>query len=231
MADGRPNEGERRLPWWLGTGVRLPILLVCLLFAVLVLVRRDGGAEGRAGSPCWGRMPPLAEVGFDGLYMLRGALLGPMKPLGRPYTVGVPEPADAWLDNSPAKFRLARLPDGRWPAAWEMRVWRPDATVVGDVFLFADAAGARSFFTYAASGHCRRDSLVREAPLPRPARDVSWINPVDFRQEDAFVERGAQVFVFRVVRNRSEPDGYQERVGLGQVNALACELADAGCRR
>ena len=236
----RPPDGG--LPWWMGSRARLAVLLVCLGAALLGLtVSRTGllsaaeepSAEPRAGGCVRPAPPPLLTVDFQQLKALRAGLLAVMAPLalGR-YEWGIASLKDAWSDNSPQDLRSARLSGERWPGSYAMRAWASGDDVVSEVFLFADAAQARTFFQEASSTHCHRAAVARPASWPPGARNLIWVNPDGPTEEDVYLVRGPRVYRVSDVRPQRTPTApsTEEPAGISRVNALACGLPGAGCR-
>jgi hypothetical protein len=224
-------------PWWAGSRARLSALLTCLVLALLGLLHDRAGVFSSAGepSPSWRRciplVPPLATVDFPGLYSLRESLLGVMAPLNRVrYAAGTVSTEVAWSDNSPVRLRSSRLEGGLWPASYEMRTWAGGGEdIVVDVFQFATAGQARSFFEQAASARCRQAATEREASRPPRARNLVWVNPDGPTQEDAYVVRGPRVYRVGEVRSERQPAGVEQQAGVSRVDTLACALPGAAC--
>jgi hypothetical protein len=243
-SSGRPPDASAAVartaapsPWWAGSRARLSALLACLVLALLGLLHGRAGVFSAAGepSPSWRRcippVPPLATVDFPGLYSLRGSLLGVMSPLARVrYAAGIVSTEVAWSDNSPARLRSSRLEGGLWPASYEMRTWAGNGEdIVADVFQFASAGQAQSFFERAASTHCHRAATEREASRPPRARNLVWVNPDGPTQEDVYMLRGTRVYRVGEVRVERQPAGVEQQAGVSRVNTLACALPGAAC--
>jgi hypothetical protein len=239
-ASTAPEMSPTRVPWWMGPRVRLSALLVCLAATVVALLGTNtsafstgGGSSGGARPGCIpATVPALASVRLDGIKELRADLLRVMTPIGPRYEWGTVSPASAWSDNSPQKLPQSGLTTNRWPGSYEMRAWARDRDdVVADVFLFADAHQARRFFDRAASVQCHRDGKAQPASQPPQARNLIWVNPEGFTQEDVFVLQGPRVYRIAEVRPErpSVPPSVEQRAGLSAVDALACSLSGAGC--
>jgi hypothetical protein len=229
-----------QVPWWIGPRVRLSALLVCLAAAVVALLGTNtsafstgGGSSGGARAGCIpAAVPTLASVRLDGIKDLRASLLRVMRPIGSRYEWGTVAPASAWSDNTPQRLFQSGLTVSSWPGSYEMRVWARDRDdVVADVFLFANISQARRFFDQATSVQCHRDGKAQPASRPPDCRNLVWLNPDGFTQEDVFLLRGPRVYRIGEVRLKrpSVPPSIEQRAGLSAVDALACSLNGAGC--
>ena len=221
--------------------VRLALLLVLLALALLGMTSSRSGifsSTAQGSHPlrtCFGDLPALATAGLGEIVQLRAALLPVMAPLahGRYYQVGIAAPQDAFSDDSPLAVRSSRLPEGGWPASFEMRAWAlAGGDVAGDVFVFATEAQARAFFEKATSTRCRHAGTEMAVSTPYGARDLAWINPDDVAQLDVYLVRGARVYRIGEVPSWAGDSRFSE-VELerlaARVNAMACRLAQAGC--
>jgi hypothetical protein len=230
----------RPLPSWIGRA-RLAVLLVCLAAAVVGLLssRADvlssantSGSTGAGGSgsvPSWcgSVVPPrLPTIPSPELRELRASVLAVVAPFATPrYAYGPVEPEDVWRDNPASGLRSARLPGERWPASYEMLTWTPDRSDIGaDVFMFVSPAEAQRFFDQATDARCRDRGVLRAAPRPPQARNLTWTNPLGYSQEDVYLLRGSRVYRVADVSPR-------QQAGLARVDAFACRLPDAGCPR
>lgn len=248
-ADGAPGaEGTpATMPWWTSAGLRLSLLLACLAAAIVALLASgsdfssssSGTARG-TGHSCTPVPPPLAQASVGELRRLHASLLEMMEPLSRTrYAYGIAAPEAAWFDESPSNLKSSLLPDGNWPAGFEMRSWvvNPQHTpayedVGADVFMFAGAAQARSYFIQAISARCHRDGVEGSASRPPLAHTLTWVNPDDAAEEDVFLLRGPLVYRVAVVRPQGRtPSASQRQAGLARAGMLACALPDAGCPR
>jgi hypothetical protein len=253
MTDGRqpdastaPETTPTRVPWWIGPRVRLSALLVCLAATVVALLGTNtsafstaGGSSGGARPGCIpATVPALASVRLDGIKELRADLLRVMRPIGPRYEWGTVAPASVWSDDVPQRLFQSGLTTNRWPGSYEMRAWARDRDgarnrddVVADVFLFANTSRARRFFDEATSAQCHRDGKAQPASRPPGSRNLVWLNPDGFPQEDVFMLLGPRVYRIGEVRSAhpSVPPSVEQRAGLSAVDALACSLKDAGC--
>ena len=116
-----------------------------------------------------------------------------------------------------------------------MRVWAPNGDdVVADVFLFAGNHDAAAFFSRAASVRCHRAATARAAARPPRARNLIWTNPDGPTQQDLFLLRGPLVYRIAAVRSgrgHGHPPSVEREIAVSSIDALACELPDAGCIR
>jgi hypothetical protein len=239
------EDAPATMPWWTNARLRLSLLLACLAAAIAVLLAGGSGfsssSSGTAiGTPhsCVPVTPQLAQASVSELRDLHASLLAMMEPLSRTrYAYGIAAPQAAWLDESPSNLRSSVLADGNWPAAFEMRSWVVDPQlksayedVGADVFMFAGAPQARSFFIQASSARCHRAGVEGSASRPLLARTLTWVNPDKAAEEDIFLLRGPRVYRVAVVRPQGRtPSASQRRAGLARAAALACALPDAGC--
>jgi hypothetical protein len=223
------------------------LLLACLAAAILALLAGGSGfsssSSGTAagtGRSCAPATPPLAQASVSELRELHASLLAMMEPLSRTrYAYGIAAPEAAWFDESPSNLRSSLLADGNWPASFEMRSWVVDPQnssayedVGADVFMFADAAQARSYFIQASSARCHRDGVEGSGSRPPLAHTLAWLNPDDAAEEDVFLLRGPRVYRVAVVRPQGRTQSASQRqAGLARAGALACALPDAGCPR
>jgi len=226
--------------------IRLTMLLGCLgvLVFYLVAARTDvlgpgtgagqpvtGGAWS-AGCPARGA-PLVADVAVGQLAELRvdirSVILGRRRRL---YSWGTVKSENAWTDNYPQPGALS-LPEGaRAPGAYEMRWWSDRDDIVATVFVFIRTARARDFFERASSSRCRPSGAQTLASSPPNARDLLWLNPDRFFQEDVYLLRGNRVYEVSDVRPGSEvaPSSTERQAAFSIVNSLACALPGAGCR-
>jgi hypothetical protein len=240
-AEGTPAT----MPWWTSARLRLSLLLACLAAAIVALLAGGSGFSSSssgtaigAGRSCAPAPPPLAQASVGQLRDLHASLLAMMEPLSRTrYAYGIAEPQAAWFDESPSNLRSSLLADGDWPAGFEMRSWVVDPQLTSayedvgaDVFMFAGAAQARSYFTQASSARCHRDGVEGSSSRPPLAHTLAWVNPDDATEEDIFLLRGPRVYRVAVVRPQGRtPSASQRQAGLARAAALACALPDAGC--
>ena len=246
-ADGAPSAESTptTMPWWTSGRLRLSLLLACLAAAIVALLAGGNGfsssSSGNAvasGSRCAPATPSLAEASVSELRDLHASLLAMMEPLSRTrYAYGIAAPEAAWFDESPSNLKSSVLADGNWPAGFEMRSWVVDPQLTStyedvgaDVFMFARAAQARSFFIEASSARCHRAGVEGLASRPPLAHTLTWVNPDDAAEQDVFLLRGPLVYRVAVVRPQGRaPSTSQRQAGLARAAALACALPDAGC--
>lgn len=237
-----PLDAEPGVQSWMGRRARLSMLLVCLALSVGGLLASGEGifATARRSSQsahtcALGNLPALATVDFRGLLELRASLLAVMEPLRtRRYASGTVQPENMWSDDPPHRIASARLPDGRWPAGYEMRTWAGNGDdIAADVLLFATESQARTFFGQAAGAHCHRAGRAAPAPSPALARNLIWVNPDGPTEDDAFLLAGRRVYRIVDVRARQpiRPSGGGGQASVSIVDHLACSLAGAGCSR
>jgi hypothetical protein len=233
------------MPWWTSGRLRLSLLLACLAAAIVALLAGGSGFSSSSSGTAIGTehscapvTPQLAQASVSELRDLHASLLAMMEPLSRTrYAYGIAAPEAAWLDESPSNLRSSVLADGNWPAGFEMRSWVVDPQVTSeyegvgaDVFMFADAAQAGSFFMEASSARCHRAGIEGSAGQPPQARTLAWVNPDDAAEQDVFLLRGRRVYRVAVVRPQGRtPSASQRQAGLARAAALACALPDAGC--
>jgi hypothetical protein len=245
----RPPDGSAafggaatRVPWWTSKRARLSALLACLGLAVLGLVGSSTNIFSAnnvvlGGSPagCVPAVPPVVNVRLDQLAELHRSLLPMIETLGgRRYAGGTITPDSMWSDDPPQRLILSRSTEGRWPATYEIRQWAADGDdVAADVFLFAKSGQAHSFFSLASSTNCRHAGMQLSASGPSQARNLVWVNPDGFTEEDVFLIRGSRVY--RVADVRPQHPGIQsiaaQRAGVSIVDTLACAIPEAECHR
>ncbi|SRR5579875_133476 len=226
---------------WRQRHPRLPLLLACLVVALLALVANTvrlsllaTASFGSSASACPSAEPPaLASVGLAGIVQLRASLLPVVEAAGgKRYRWGTVSAQSAWSDDPPQPLAVSGERNGRWLASYEIREWAPAGyEVTADVYRFADARAARGFFAAAASDRCHRGGVVSPAAPPH-ARNLTWLNPDNFAQADVFLLRGP--LVYRVTDLPPERAGVllsgpQRRRASAIADSLACALADAGC--
>jgi hypothetical protein len=219
--------------------LRLGLLLIVLVALAAFAVGGGAGFLGEgdgqvAARSCpAGEVPSTASVDRAGLAGLREDVRRAVffaKGL-RPYEQGPIGSDMAWSDAEPGNH--ATLPAGPvQPGGYEMRWWMPSGDDVAvDVLAFADRRRARDFFVHASRADCRSRSRARSASMPPGGRNLAWLNPDGFMQEDAFLLRGRRVYRVVVVRPGSahgaSPAAIAEAFRL--VDALACALPGAGC--
>jgi hypothetical protein len=223
--------------------VRLAVLLACLGALVLymltmrtdVLHPEEGVAQGSAAAGpggCAAKTPSVVNVGLWRLAELRAGLLAVSVPIeGRRYAEGAVTAENAWSDNNPQTVgsspSAASLSGG-----YEVRWWASNGDdLVADVFQFAGPRQARRFFGWAASPRCRDAGAVSAVPWLSAARNLVWVNPDRFTQEDVYVVRGSRVYRISDVRARNgRRPSIERRIALLIVDSLACILPEADCR-
>lgn len=192
------------------------------------------GGEDSTGADCpQGGAPEVRTASRDQVRSLRADVrrIVFFAPGLEPYEEGPAATGFAWSDGEPGTHRAVPA-EPRQPGAWEMRWWMPTRDdVVADAFLFADAAQARAFLRRATSTECRRAARSVPASFPPNGRNLGWLNPDGFAQEDLFLQRGRRVYRVSVVRPGSEgrASGAERRLGFEIANALSCALPGAGC--
>ena len=152
--------------------------------------------------------------------------------LGRLYEEGTITASNAWTDNSPGPLPLA--PTAPRPAGYEMRWWAPNHDdIVADVFEFAGPRQAQEFLAQASSTRCRNSAKQTTALWPAQARNLLWLNPDGFYQEDVLFARAQRVYRVAAVLPGTAAGAKPRRRALHRaflrVDVLACLLPDAGC--
>lgn len=226
--------------FWANTWCRSGVLLLVLGALVLAVpgVRtsvfglNSGGVQaGAFGVGCPGHSAPeVASISPRDLAKLGESLSRVLTPgAGQLYEQGIVAANSVWSDNSPTSFRPLNSLVAPQPAGYEMRWWaRNRDDIVADVFEFATPSQAKNFFWRAASPHCRRDGVVHAASFPLQARNLLWVNPDGFIEEDVFFVRGRRVY--RVVDVRPEqrhpvrPPKTEREIATSTVDILACAL-------
>ncbi len=212
--------------------VLLAILAGLATYALTSWSGIGGGHSSAAECPRDGA-PELTAVAPGEVAALRAGLRRVVffAPGLRPYEEGPAQASFAWSDAEPGHHgSVPSVP--RQPGGWEMRWWMPTRDdVVADAFVFGEEEEAREFVRRATATGCRPAGRSRAAPVPRGARDLGWVNPEGFAQEDAYLRRGRRVYRISVVRPGSEgrPTRAERRTGWEIANALACALPGAGC--
>lgn len=213
------------------------------LTTVVLVWRLDlfsGGGAGATGQNCpIDEAPVLAAVsparlaGFErdleGMIASREARFPEEKGL-TPYEQGVVSESAAWTDMEPGDGGVPA--SGEQPGGFEMRWWtvgRDD--VVGDIFLFKNAADAKQYLELAVSPKCRPKASQRPALFPPDARNLEWSNPFSYAQQDVYLQRGPRVYRVSVVQPgvHSTVGAAMRLQGFHLVNELACDLPGAGC--
>lgn len=236
------DPASRQAHPWLGQRVRLPVLMLCLGFAVLGLVRSrsnvlpaGGGASKVASNVCAPVMlPRVLNIRLDRLVELRASLLPVMASLGGERDPGgVTTPEDIWMGSRPQRLRLSRLPGGYWPAGYEMRQWaRSESYVVADALLFAGSTQARRYFGQSANPQCHLATTQSWASKPSHALNLVSLELADFTSYKVILARGQRIYrivLFRPRRVGMPPSRAERNAGSAMADDLACQLAVAGC--
>lgn len=200
----------------------------------------SGGGAGAVGRSCPSSdAPTLAAVGparlaglerdLEGMIASREASFPEEKGL-TPYEQGVITEAAAWSDMEPGNAGVPT--SGAQPAGFEMRWWtvgRDD--VVGDIYLFKNAADAKAYLELAVSTECRSKASQRPAVFPPGAHNLEWSNPFSYAQQDVYLQRGPRVYRVSVVQPgvHATVGAAMRLQGFHLVNELACDLPGAGC--
>jgi hypothetical protein len=215
-----------------------------MALATVVLVWKldlfsDGGAGATARSCPIDEAPVLAAVGparlagfqrdLEGMIASREARFPEEKGL-TPYEQGVIGEDAAWTDMEPGNGGVPI--SGEQPGGFEMRWWtggRDD--VVGDIFLFKNAADAKHYLELAISTECRSKASQRPALFPPGAHNLEWSNPFSYAQQDVYLQRGPRVYRVSVVQPgvHSTVSAAMRLQGFHLVNQLACDLPGTGC--
>jgi hypothetical protein len=240
-SDGLGSASREAHPW-LGQRVRLPILMICLGFAVLGLVRSRsnvlsaGGGDSKVASNACApaRLPEVMKVRLGPLAELRASLLPVMASLGGERDPGgVTTPEDIWMGSRPQRLRLSRQPGGYWPAGYEMRQWaRNGSYVVADALLFAGSSQARHYLGQSANPQCHLATTQSWASQPSHALNLVSLELAGFTSYKMILARGQRVYrivVFRPRRIGTVPSRAERSAGSAMANDLACQLAVAGC--
>lgn len=219
--------------------VLIGVLLVLASYAVTRWnkIHAAGGESAGAvfsAAPCPPAEPPsLSTVSRKELLHLRDDIgrITSFSTRLRPYEQGTVGSSVAWSDAEPDASSALSL-GRRVPGGYEMRWWMPNGDdVVVDGFIFASAKVAHIYFEQAAADDCRRDASTREAPFPADARNLSWVNPDAYSQQDLFVHRGRRVYRVAVVKagvdDSITPAARTEAFTL--INVLARMLPRVGC--
>jgi hypothetical protein len=236
---------EQTPGWWFRHGrmvgllTMLGVAVLCLLGSQTSLLQAGSSSKEPTAWCIPAGLPAPAVVNLNGLQRLRRDLLTVIAPLGSPrYAYGTIDTGSLWSENLPELPGRSRSLLGLWPASYEMRVWvanRADGgrdDVVAAVLEFTTAAQARRVFDEAAGANCHRAALVQQAPRPRGARNLAWINPDDVAQEDVLLLRGSRLYRVDDVQPQRVAERPSNRVsapGFSIVDRLACGLPEAGC--
>jgi hypothetical protein len=229
-------------PKWMRQRVRLSILVVCLGFAVLGLIKSRSNvfsagsraSQSASGGCTVGSLPPVLDVHLTQLLALRASLLPMVASLGGQRELGgVTTAGRVWSGSPPQRLRLSRLPGGLWPGAYEMRLWGHGGDyIVADVLLFAHSGQARSYFEQFTSVSCHSATIRSPALRPPQARNLVSLDLPSFAGYQVLLTRGP--LVYRVIDQRPRragvrPSNDEQSSGVSAVDALACTLAVAHC--
>jgi hypothetical protein len=238
-ADEAFGKAPERGRWSWGHRVFAFALALSLCFAVWLLVVVE---KVESVAPvCVPTAPPLARVSASELRGLRADLTSVMaRANGRAYVSGVVPPEAVWTDNPPAGASLGLSKERLGASSYEIRQWAPDPRygpayrddIVGEVFLFATTSQASRFFDDATSTGCHRSGVARPAPRPAGARNMIWVNPDAFTEEDVFAIHGRRVYRIADVRpgGKGRPRwSADQQIGVSTVDRLACTAPIAGC--
>jgi membrane protease YdiL (CAAX protease family) len=236
--------------WRPGAPARIAGLLACLALALVALLdtrtdmfstrstRASAFTAARPARDTWcedSTKARLTLVNLAGIEKLRAdvrALIDSVP--GRTYEAGTITPQAMWSDSSPQRLELTMQAGGIWPASYEIRRFARDGDdIVADVFALSSPARADRFLVQASRARCHLHGRSSTAPDPPRTRNLIWVNPDRFTQQDAFLARGK--LVYRVADVRASRSGAspaaEQREALDTVDRLACLLADAGCVR
>ena len=215
------------------------VLIVLASYAVTRWNNIHGGGSESAGAvfssaPCPPAEPPgLSTVSRQELLRLRDDIgrVTSFSTRLRPYEQGLVGSSVAWSDAEPNAYTALSL-DRRVSGGYEMRWWMPNGDdVVVDGFIFSSAKVAHTYFEQAAADDCRRDSSTRDAPFPDDARNLSWVNPDAYSQQDLFVHRGRRVYRVAVVKAGVDDSitTAARTEAFTLINVLARMLPGVGC--
>ncbi len=231
--------------FWANAWCRSGVLLVALGASVLAVpgmrttvlgLNNGGGQAGAFGIGCPGYgAPEVASVSSSDLAQLGDGLSRVLTPgAGQLYEQGIVAANSVWSDNSPMPFRPVSSLSTPQPAGYEMRWWaRSRDDIVADVYEFATPRQAQTFLRRATDVHCRQDGAMHAASFPPQARNLRWVNPDSFIEEDVLFTRGRRVY--RVVDVRPEQrhpvraPRTERDIATSTVDTLACALPIALC--
>jgi hypothetical protein len=222
--------------WW--RALRLTVLGLCLLGSIMLLLETKTSLFARhislATPICDGKpLPTVAKIDATELVALRASLLAAASEVGgRPYSAGATDTNTVWSDSPPLALSATRTVAGRWPAGFEMRRWSPNRDdIVLSVLQFSNTRQAQLFASQLSSPRCHRNGTSGTPPAPPYSRDITWINPLGYWQEDVILARGRLLYRIAEVGAQSEAISAQRTGGLRSTAAIACALVDAGCKR
>jgi hypothetical protein len=221
--------------------VRLGVLVgVLAAYAVTQWSSIHGGTGGTpagvASSPgCpLEQAPPLSTLTPAELRRLRDDVsrVTVFDPRLQPYEQGLVSATVAWSDAEP-DAGAALSPDRHVPGGYEMRWWMPNGDdLVADGFVFPGASLAHDFLRQATTTDCRSRSSTHDASFPLGGRNLGWVNPDNFVQQDLYIQRGRRVYRVTVVKagvGHSITRAAQAEA-FALVDGLACALPGAGCK-
>jgi hypothetical protein len=218
--------------------VRLVLLLAVLATLAAYAVAGGAGIFGGGGGPAIAGdcpvegAPPVEDVPRAQLLGLRedARRVVSFDSRLRAYEQGPVNSGAPWSDMEPGWNTSP--PGALLSGGYELRWWMVTGDdVVADAFVFADPTQAHDFFTRAASAECRQVSTAQDAPFPSGGRNLAWLNPDGFAQEDLFLLRGRRVYRVAVVTVGSAGTitAAARKAAFFLVNTLACALPDSGC--
>ena len=237
------------LHWWEDTRIRLLLILVLLGGALFVFGGRHGAGASYSEPPippvarryCSSVPPALEQIPVAQFQKLGAELAAVVSEVGgREYAAGVVPANVIFSDNAPEHDPQADQAGGLVPAGYEMRRWASDPQwgaayqddMVGDVFLFAEPRQASRFFKEASGVRCHRQARALPASRPTGARNLIWVNPDGYTQEDALLLLGRRVYRISDVRPQEAtvaPSPAEQRQGVLTVDAVACVIPGASC--
>lgn len=221
----------------------------------------SGGATVLASCPV-ADAPTLATVSRTQLLRLRDEVgrVVSFDPRLRPYEQGLVGATVAWSDAEPDAYAALSLgrdggqsgasrrsdggahgPNGgtrggaeeRVPGGYEMRWWMPNGDdLVADGLVFPSAMDAQSFLRQATKTNCRPGGSVHDASFPAGGRNLGWVNPDHFAQQDLYLQRKRRVYRVAVVKAGVSDSiaSHAEAEAFALVDGLACFLRGTGCR-
>jgi hypothetical protein len=223
----------RALALLISPRIRLTLLLGFLGVLLFYLLSMHTGALSSSSyAGCLpSKLPQLESTDLHEIENLRARLLPVLNRAGgRHYAWGTITPQVMWSDNSPQP--LAETDSGGlWPASYEIREWASGEDLVADVLEFQHPRQARDFLELASGVRCRRAAKQTPTAAPPRARNLLWLNPDGFYQEDVFLDRGTWVYrVAAVIASAREKPSHLGLVRTFRaLDALACLLPASEC--
>lgn len=220
--------------WWARPAPRLVVLgllLTLTLWAAWELLRPAAARSDCAGVPpgpwpVFVRQASLARmVQASGLRRLPGSAT---------VTAGGLQLGTAIYNNQPPWFALGPSAGRTVPAAYEVRWSSGGADLGAGLFEMASSAQARRLVAEVLTV-CRA-VVTKRVTVPPGAHAIAWRNWAGAAQLDVVFIRGAEilrVFATPGAGGRWPPRNPDELLGgplEGDVVAVACRLAAAGCR-